>query len=83
MVEGSGEITVLFTTDPNLTRPLLQRTAKLLGSQDLAVVRRIVHVTELPMLGGGKTDYVTLGARLAGNPRPALAEVNNEPAESA
>ena len=44
VVAGAGESTVLFTTDPSLTRALLQRSARLLGSQDLAVARRIVHV---------------------------------------
>ena len=57
----SGESTVLFTTDPTLDRVALQRAARQLGTQDLAVARRVVHVPDLPLLGNGKTDYVTLG----------------------
>ncbi len=60
VIADSGEGTVLFTTDPLLTRGTLQRSAQLLGSQDLAVARRIKHVAELPLLGSGKTDYVML-----------------------
>jgi acyl-[acyl-carrier-protein]-phospholipid O-acyltransferase/long-chain-fatty-acid--[acyl-carrier-protein] ligase len=61
LIQRSGESTVLFTTDPDLTRPLLQKAARELGSQELAVARRVVHVRELPLLGSGKTDYVQLG----------------------
>lgn len=55
-----GESTVLFTTDPALDRVALQRAARLLGAQELAIARRTVHVTALPLLGSGKTDYVVL-----------------------
>ena len=79
VIAGSGESTLLFTTDPNLSRAVLQRSAKLLGSQELAVARRIVHVKELPLLGSGKTDYVTLQT-LAAKTRPALVDVNRNPA---
>jgi len=78
VIAGSGESTVLFTTDPNLSRGTLQRSAKLLGSQDLAVARRIVHVAELPQLGSGKPDYVTLKI-LVETTRPRLVEVTNNP----
>lgn len=73
MLPGTGESTVLFTTDKQLTRAALQRSAKLLGTQDLAVARRIEAVSELPMLGSGKTDYVALRA-LVGSARPRLVE---------
>ncbi len=79
MIAGTGESTVLFTTDPNLSRATLQRSARLLGSQDLAVARRIAHVAELPMLGSGKADYVTLQT-LVETTRPKLAEVGKDPA---
>jgi acyl-[acyl-carrier-protein]-phospholipid O-acyltransferase/long-chain-fatty-acid--[acyl-carrier-protein] ligase len=59
-VAGSGESTVLFTTDPRLDRIALQKAARLIGAQDLAVARRVVKVASLPLLGSGKTDYVTL-----------------------
>jgi acyl-[acyl-carrier-protein]-phospholipid O-acyltransferase/long-chain-fatty-acid--[acyl-carrier-protein] ligase len=77
MIAGSGESTVLFTTDPDLSRGTLQRSVKLLGSQELAVARRIVHVAELPMLGSGKADYVTLKT-LVEKTRPTLVEINND-----
>jgi acyl-[acyl-carrier-protein]-phospholipid O-acyltransferase/long-chain-fatty-acid--[acyl-carrier-protein] ligase len=57
---GSGESTVLFTTDAALDRMTLVRAARQIGAQDLAVPRRIVKVASLPLLGSGKTDYVTL-----------------------
>ena len=79
VIAGSGESTVLFTTDPNLSRGVLQRSARLLGSQELAVARRIAHVAELPLLGTGKTDYVRLQA-LAATTRPALVEAGRNPA---
>jgi acyl-[acyl-carrier-protein]-phospholipid O-acyltransferase / long-chain-fatty-acid--[acyl-carrier-protein] ligase len=61
-VRGYGESTVLFTTDPRLDRLALVRAARQIGAQELAVPRRIVKVASLPLLGSGKTDYVTLGS---------------------
>jgi acyl-[acyl-carrier-protein]-phospholipid O-acyltransferase/long-chain-fatty-acid--[acyl-carrier-protein] ligase len=60
LVSQAGESTVLFTTDPKLDRIALQRAARELGAQELAVARRVVRVSTLPMLGSGKTDYVQL-----------------------
>ncbi|MDB5809753.1 MAG: AMP-dependent synthetase and ligase [Betaproteobacteria bacterium] len=77
VIAESGEGTVLFTTDPQLTRATLQRSAQLLGSQDLAVARRLEHVRELPLLGSGKTDYVMLKT-LVTTARPRLVEVNRK-----
>jgi acyl-[acyl-carrier-protein]-phospholipid O-acyltransferase/long-chain-fatty-acid--[acyl-carrier-protein] ligase len=59
-ISGSGESTVLFTTDAGLDRLTLVKAARQIGAQDLAVARRIVKVASLPLLGSGKTDYVTL-----------------------
>ncbi len=59
-VAGRGESTVLFTTDPGLDRAMLLKAAHQMGTQELAVARRVVHVAALPLLGSGKTDYVTL-----------------------
>jgi acyl-[acyl-carrier-protein]-phospholipid O-acyltransferase/long-chain-fatty-acid--[acyl-carrier-protein] ligase len=60
-VSGSrGETTILFTTDRDLDRIKLHRTARSLGVQELAVAREIVVVSALPILGNGKTDYVQL-----------------------
>lgn len=55
-----GENIVLFTTDPDLKREDLQIVAKNLGAPELAIARKIIRVDEIPLLGTGKTDYVTL-----------------------
>jgi acyl-[acyl-carrier-protein]-phospholipid O-acyltransferase / long-chain-fatty-acid--[acyl-carrier-protein] ligase len=55
-----GENIVLFTTDAALKREDLKLVGKNLGSPDLAIARKIVIVEEIPLLGTGKTDYVTL-----------------------
>ena len=57
---GRGEIIVLFTQDPALRREHLLATAREMGAPDLAVPRRIKYMAHLPLLGNGKTDYVTL-----------------------
>jgi acyl-[acyl-carrier-protein]-phospholipid O-acyltransferase / long-chain-fatty-acid--[acyl-carrier-protein] ligase len=59
---ASGETTVLFTTDRELTRSALLHAARELGRRELAVARRVVWMPEIPLLGSGKTDYVTLQA---------------------
>jgi acyl-[acyl-carrier-protein]-phospholipid O-acyltransferase/long-chain-fatty-acid--[acyl-carrier-protein] ligase len=56
----TGESTVLLTTDPALDRIALQQAARQISAQDLAVARRVVKVDNLPLLGSGKVDYVTL-----------------------
>ncbi len=55
-----GEVIVLFTTDVTLTREALSASAKTLGMPEIAVPRKIQRVDALPLLGTGKTDYVTL-----------------------
>jgi acyl-[acyl-carrier-protein]-phospholipid O-acyltransferase/long-chain-fatty-acid--[acyl-carrier-protein] ligase len=55
-----GESIILFTTDKQLKREDLQIVAKNLGLPELAVARKIILVEAIPLLGTGKTDYVTL-----------------------
>lgn len=55
-----GENILLYTTDNTLNREQLGSSAKELGSAELAIARKIIVVDELPLLGTGKTDYVTL-----------------------
>lgn len=58
--EARGENVVLFTTDAALTREALQSAARAGGWPEIAVPRKIKVVEELPLLGTGKIDYVTL-----------------------
>jgi acyl-[acyl-carrier-protein]-phospholipid O-acyltransferase/long-chain-fatty-acid--[acyl-carrier-protein] ligase len=55
-----GEAIVMFTTDAALTRDALSAAAKSLGIPEIAVPRKIQCVDALPLLGTGKTDYVSL-----------------------
>lgn len=57
---NKGEALVLFTTNPELNREALSAAAREMGLVELWVPRKLVHVDTLPLLGTGKTDYVTL-----------------------
>jgi len=55
-----GETIVLFTTDAALTRDALVESTKKSGVAEMTVPGKIQHVDAIPLLGNGKTDYMTL-----------------------
>ena len=55
-----GEQLVLFTTDAAIDAKAVQEKLKQANATALMVPRNVINVTELPLLGSGKTDYQTL-----------------------
>ena len=56
-----GEQLVLFTTQADATAKALQTYGKSQGATELMIPREVRVLKELPVLGTGKLDYVTLG----------------------
>ncbi|MEM8688925.1 MAG: acyl-[ACP]--phospholipid O-acyltransferase [Pseudomonadota bacterium] len=54
-----GEALVLLTDRPELDRKDLQSMGKEAGMAELWVPRQVLAVEQVPLLGTGKTDYVT------------------------
>ncbi len=55
-----GEQLVLFTTRPNPDRKEIATALKQLGLGELMIPRNIFGLDTLPLLGSGKTDYVSI-----------------------
>ena len=60
-----GEALVMFTTAKDADSKKLQAWGKENGVTELMIPRDIRHVDELPVLGTGKLDYVTMGEMAA------------------
>jgi acyl-[acyl-carrier-protein]-phospholipid O-acyltransferase/long-chain-fatty-acid--[acyl-carrier-protein] ligase len=77
-----GEVLVLFTTCPEAQARDLQQWGRLHGATELMIPRDIRVMAELPVLGTGKVDYVTLGemAQTAPTLLSDDAESEDEPA---
>jgi acyl-[acyl-carrier-protein]-phospholipid O-acyltransferase/long-chain-fatty-acid--[acyl-carrier-protein] ligase len=58
--DKKGEQLILFTNQPNPTRDEISRRAKELALSELMVPKKVVYMEKIPVLGTGKTDYVTL-----------------------
>ena len=70
-----GENILLVTTNPDAGRDDLLVWARNHGVPELAVPRRVIVVGDVPVLGTGKTDYVSVGKTVAAMPDAALSSV--------
>ncbi|MEM1380086.1 MAG: AMP-binding protein [Pseudomonadota bacterium] len=61
--DKKGEQIVLLTEEVNPDRSALLSWAQTHGVPELAVPKRVLHVEDVPVLGTGKVDYVTLQRR--------------------
>jgi acyl-[acyl-carrier-protein]-phospholipid O-acyltransferase/long-chain-fatty-acid--[acyl-carrier-protein] ligase len=79
-----GEQLVLFTTSRDATTKAFQLWARGNGVTELSVPKEIVALEVIPVLGTGKTDYVTLDAKARESKEPVLdaTETEEEPVAS-
>jgi acyl-[acyl-carrier-protein]-phospholipid O-acyltransferase/long-chain-fatty-acid--[acyl-carrier-protein] ligase len=70
--ERRGESIVLVTTNPEANRSELIAWVRNHGVPELAVPRRVIPVADVPVLGTGKTDYVSVSKIVAKHAETAL-----------
>jgi len=63
--DKKGEKLILFTTQPEAKGEDILRHFRESGLNELSIPRQIQPVAEIPLLGTGKTDYVTLQKQAA------------------
>jgi acyl-[acyl-carrier-protein]-phospholipid O-acyltransferase/long-chain-fatty-acid--[acyl-carrier-protein] ligase len=68
-----GEVVVLLSEDPALTRADLVRTASEAGLPEIMLPRDVLPGRAIPALGTGKTDYLALAALLESASSVAVA----------
>ena len=74
-----GEQVVLVTDHPQPDRSLLLRWAQSHGVPEIAVPKKIISVEEVPVLGTGKTDFVSVGKIASGEIDPVPVPTNMTP----
>ena len=62
--ERKGEKIILLSEQEGADRKAFQEKARELGYGELYIPREVVHMREIPVLGTGKTDYVSLMDKL-------------------
>jgi acyl-[acyl-carrier-protein]-phospholipid O-acyltransferase/long-chain-fatty-acid--[acyl-carrier-protein] ligase len=62
--ERKGEKIILLSEQEGANRKAFQEKARELGYGELYIPREVVHMREIPVLGTGKTDYVSLMDKL-------------------
>ncbi len=72
--ERKGERIILVTEKKNADRKTLQDTAREHQIGELTIPREVRVVEKVPVLGTGKTDYMTLAKQLSENPTPEPEE---------
>ncbi|MDO4218752.1 MAG: AMP-binding protein [Synergistaceae bacterium] len=61
---GEKEVIVAVTTDSNLKCQEVKNALSEIGMAEIAIPKKLVYMTELPLLGNGKTDYPSLMEKL-------------------
>ena len=55
-----GETLTLVSTRPELKREEVRQKLVEFGVAEIAIPKKIIYIEEMPLLGTGKTDFVTL-----------------------